>query len=309
MGRGLGWVTHRGPFQPRPFCDSVILQWGKFSAVPGVDTRAGLGREVPLLSQNSQTSLAQASRASLPPGGQRAVGAGTVPGTYLLRKVGIRLRSCMEPHGLRALPQWWPEPLRGFALTSKEKRIYCSHGRDKDKCSHASSALQHRCDKHQRKTRGCICFLFTALATNMVWDHTEWQKEKRVIRLLSSVPRLSLLLPALLLTMSSASGITESRTGLGWKGPCGPSGSNPPALGRDPFHQPSVLQAPSSRALSTAREGAATASLGNLGQGLTTLMGKNFFLISNLNLPLFQLKPLPLVMPSCSPHRHPLPAG
>jgi len=25
FGRGLDWVTHRGPFQPRPFCDSVIL--------------------------------------------------------------------------------------------------------------------------------------------------------------------------------------------------------------------------------------------------------------------------------------------
>ena len=24
MGRGLGWVTHRGPCQPPPFCDSVI---------------------------------------------------------------------------------------------------------------------------------------------------------------------------------------------------------------------------------------------------------------------------------------------
>jgi len=23
LGRGLGWVTHRGPCQPRPFCDSV----------------------------------------------------------------------------------------------------------------------------------------------------------------------------------------------------------------------------------------------------------------------------------------------
>jgi len=23
LGRGLGWVTHRGPFQPPPFCDSV----------------------------------------------------------------------------------------------------------------------------------------------------------------------------------------------------------------------------------------------------------------------------------------------
>ena len=25
FGRGLDWVTHRGPFQPPPFCDSVIL--------------------------------------------------------------------------------------------------------------------------------------------------------------------------------------------------------------------------------------------------------------------------------------------
>ena len=25
LGRGLGWVTHRGPFQPRTFCDFVIL--------------------------------------------------------------------------------------------------------------------------------------------------------------------------------------------------------------------------------------------------------------------------------------------
>jgi len=41
--------------------------------------------------------------------------------------------------------------------------------------------------------------------------------------------------------------------------------------------------------LNPAREGAATASLGNLGQGFTTLLGKNFFLISNLNLPSFSL--------------------
>ena len=25
---GLDWVTHRGPFQPPPFCDSVGLRWG-----------------------------------------------------------------------------------------------------------------------------------------------------------------------------------------------------------------------------------------------------------------------------------------
>ena len=44
------------------------------------------------------------------------------------------------------------------------------------------------------------------------------------------------------------------------------------------------------------REGAATASLGNLFQCLTTLMVKNFFLIFDLNLPSFSLKPLPLVL-------------
>ena len=66
----------------------------------------------------------------------------------------------------------------------------------------------------------------------------------------------------------------------------------PPAMSRDIFHQSMLLRAPSNLAMSTAREGAATASLGNLGQGLTTLTGKDFFLISNLNLPSFNLKPL-----------------
>jgi len=48
--------------------------------------------------------------------------------------------------------------------------------------------------------------------------------------------------------------------------------------------------------LNPAREGAATASLGSLGQGLTTLMGKNFFLISNLTLPSISSQPFPLVL-------------
>jgi len=58
-----------------------------------------------------------------------------------------------------------------------------------------------------------------------------------------------------------------------------------------------LLTAPSNLALNPAREGTATASLGNLGQGLTTLMGKNFILISHLNLPSFSLELFPLVLP------------
>jgi len=58
-------------------------------------------------------------------------------------------------------------------------------------------------------------------------------------------------------------------------------------MGRDIFHQPSMLRAPSNLTLSTAREGAATAPLGSLFWCLTTLMGKDFFLVFNLNLPSF----------------------
>jgi len=70
----------------------------------------------------------------------------------------------------------------------------------------------------------------------------------------------------------------------------------PPAMGRDTFHQTRLLRAPSNPALNTAREGAATASVGNLFQCFTTLMVKNFFLISNLDLPSFSLEPFPLVL-------------
>jgi len=83
-----------------------------------------------------------------------------------------------------------------------------------------------------------------------------------------------------------------------WVGrdPYRPSNPTPPVVGRDTFHQTRSLRAPSNLALNTAREGAATASLSNLGQGLTTLIVKKFFLVSNLNLPSFSLKPLPVVL-------------
>ena len=53
-------------------------------------------------------------------------------------------------------------------------------------------------------------------------------------------------------------------------------------MGRDIFHQPGLLRAPSNLALNTAREGAATASLGNLCWCFITLMVKNFLQISAL---------------------------
>jgi len=62
-----------------------------------------------------------------------------------------------------------------------------------------------------------------------------------------------------------------------------------------------LLRATSSLALNASRDGASTASLGNLFQCVTTLWVKNFLLISNLNLPCLSLKPFPLVL-SLFPH-------
>ncbi|KAJ7423610.1 hypothetical protein WISP_33135 [Willisornis vidua] len=65
-------------------------------------------------------------------------------------------------------------------------------------------------------------------------------------------------------------------------------------MGRDTSHQPRVLQALSNLALDTPRDGAATASLPNLCQGLPTLTGKDSFSISHLSLPSGSGKPFPL---------------
>jgi len=64
----------------------------------------------------------------------------------------------------------------------------------------------------------------------------------------------------------------------------------PPAIGRDTSLQTRLLTAPSSLDVIASREGTSTASLGNLFLCFTTLTGKNFFLISSLNLPPFQFK-------------------
>ena len=71
---------------------------------------------------------------------------------------------------------------------------------------------------------------------------------------------------------------------LGWMGPQSPPSS-------EPSQQPRLPPAPSSLALGPARDGAATAPRGSLGQGLITHIGKNFFLMSNLNPPFFSFKP------------------
>jgi len=70
----------------------------------------------------------------------------------------------------------------------------------------------------------------------------------------------------------------------------------PLAMGRDTFHYTMLLRASSSLALNASREGASTTSLGNMIQGLTTLIVKNFFLISDLIQPSCSLKPLLLVL-------------
>jgi len=70
----------------------------------------------------------------------------------------------------------------------------------------------------------------------------------------------------------------------------------PPAMGRDIFKEIRVLRALSNLAWNVSRDGASPTTLGNLGQGLTTLNVKNFFLRSSRNLPSFSLKPSPLVL-------------
>ena len=65
-------------------------------------------------------------------------------------------------------------------------------------------------------------------------------------------------------------------------------------MGRDTFHHTRLLKNPSNPVLNTST--ASTTSLGNLFQCLTTLIVKNVFLISNLNLPTFSLKPLLFVV-------------
>ena len=72
---------------------------------------------------------------------------------------------------------------------------------------------------------------------------------------------------------------------FGWEGTFEGHPVHPPAMGRDVFNWIRSLRAPSNVALDVPRDGAATTSLGNPCQDLTTLSVKHFFLLSSLNLP------------------------
>ena len=74
----------------------------------------------------------------------------------------------------------------------------------------------------------------------------------------------------------------ESWTCLSWKGPVKAIWSNPPAMSRNTYSSISA-QSSSSLTLSVYKDGASTTSLVNLCQCFTTLIVKNFFLISSLN--------------------------
>jgi len=61
--------------------------------------------------------------------------------------------------------------------------------------------------------------------------------------------------------------------------------SSIPAMSRDIFTKIRLLRAPSNVTLKVSGDGASITSLGNLFQHFITLIVKNFFLISSLNLP------------------------
>ena len=83
---------------------------------------------------------------------------------------------------------------------------------------------------------------------------------------------------------------------LSWKGSLKVVQSSSPAMNKDTYSQIRVLRACSNLTLNVSRDGASTNSLGNLCLCFTTLIVKNFFLISSLSLPSFSLKPFLLVL-------------
>jgi len=74
--------------------------------------------------------------------------------------------------------------------------------------------------------------------------------------------------------------------------------AQPPCSEQQYLQLDQAARSPIQPGLERFRGGASTTSLGNLCQCFTTLIVKNFFLISSLSLPSFSLKPLPLVLSS-----------
>ena len=79
-------------------------------------------------------------------------------------------------------------------------------------------------------------------------------------------------------------------------------------MGRDIFYQTRLLRALSNLTLNASRDGASTASLGNLFHCFTTLTVQSLFLTSDMNLPSFHLKPLHLFLPLHALVKSPSPA-
>lgn len=83
---------------------------------------------------------------------------------------------------------------------------------------------------------------------------------------------------------------------MGWVGRIlKPIPFHPLVMGRDTLHSPRLIQGPSSLALDTSKDEAATAVLGNLCQGLNTLTGNNFFTVTHTTPPSGSGKPFPHV--------------
>jgi len=89
--------------------------------------------------------------------------------------------------------------------------------------------------------------------------------------------------------------VIESYNPYIWKGPLRIMQSNSSAMKRNMHSEIRLSGARSSLTLKVSGSGLSTTSLGNPFQCLTTLTVKDFFLISNLNLPSISLKPFPLV--------------
>jgi len=94
--------------------------------------------------------------------------------------------------------------------------------------------------------------------------------------------------PTIPVTSSKGHRITER---FGLEGTFRGHLAQPPAVSRDISSSIRLPRAPSNLAFDVSRDGASTTSLGNPFQCFTTLIVKNFFLISSLNLPSLGLKP------------------